>query len=62
LLEFDYGEPVFRFAERRSEPTLPRDKFDVVFDEVMTELFGPDRDGDEIVPQKLAKLFHRNAR
>jgi hypothetical protein len=26
-------------------------------DEVMAELFGPDPDGNEIVPQKLAKLF-----
>ena len=40
-----------------SKPTHPRDEIDVVFDEVMLELFGPDPDGDEIVPQKLAKLF-----
>jgi hypothetical protein len=40
-----------------SKTTLPRDEIDVVFDEVMVELFGPDTDGDEIVPQKLAKLF-----
>jgi hypothetical protein len=40
-----------------SKPTLPRDEFDVFFDDLMTELFGPDPDGDEIVPQKLAKLF-----
>jgi hypothetical protein len=45
-----------------SKTALPRSEFDVVFDEVMTELFGPDPNGDEIVPQKLAKLFHRNAR
>ena len=38
-------------------PTLPRDEFDVVFDEMMVELFGPDADGNEIVPQKLANLF-----
>jgi hypothetical protein len=40
-----------------SKPTLPRNEIEVVFDEVMAELFGPDPDGDEIVPQKLAKLF-----
>ena len=40
-----------------SKPTLPRNEFEVVFDEVMLELFGPDPDGNEIVPQKLAKLF-----
>lgn len=40
-----------------SKPTLPRDEFEVIFDEVMVELFGPDPDGNEIVPQKLAKLF-----
>ena len=48
---------LFRLAEMPSEPTLPRDEFDVVFDEMMVELFGPDPDGNEIVPQKLAKLF-----
>ena len=46
-----------RLAEMPSKPTLLRDEIDVVFDEVMAELFGPDPDGDEIVPQKLAKLF-----
>jgi hypothetical protein len=50
-------EPVFRLAELPSKPTLPRDEFEVIFDEVMVELFGPDPDGNEIVPQKLAKLF-----
>ena len=40
-----------------SKPTLPRYEIDVAFDEVMVELFGPDPDGNEIVPQKLAKLF-----
>ena len=40
-----------------SKPTLPRDEFEVIFDEVMTELFRLDPDGNEIVPQKLAKLF-----
>lgn len=29
----------------------------MALDEVMAELFGPDPDGNEIVPQKLAKLF-----
>ena len=47
----------FRLAEMPSEPMFPRDEFDVVFDEMMVELFGPDPDGNEIVPQKLAKLF-----
>jgi hypothetical protein len=51
------GEPVFRLAEMPSKPTLPRDEFNMFFDDLMTELFGPDPDGDEIVPQKLAKLF-----
>lgn len=57
FLEYQDGEPVFRLAEMPSKPTLPRNKFEVVFDEVMLELFGPDPDGNEIVPQKLAKLF-----
>jgi hypothetical protein len=51
VLEHLNGEPVFRLA------ALPRDEFDVAFDEVMAELFGPTSDGNEIVPQKLAKLF-----
>ena len=55
--EYRDGEPIFRLAEMPSKPTLPRDEIDVIFDEVMVELFGPDPDGDEIVPQKLAKLF-----
>ena len=50
VLEYQDGEPVFRFAKTRSE-------LDVLFDDLMTELFGPDSDGNEIVPQKLAKLF-----
>lgn len=41
----------------RLEPTASRDEFEVIFDDVMVELFGPDPDGNEIVPQKLAKLF-----
>jgi hypothetical protein len=57
FLEYQDGEPVFRLAEMPSKPTLPRNEFEVVFDEVMLELFGPDPDGNEIVPQKLAKLF-----
>jgi hypothetical protein len=57
VLEYLDGEPVFRLAERPSKPTLPRDEIDVAFDEAMAELFGPDPDGNEIVPQKLAKLF-----
>ena len=57
FLEYPDGEPVFRFADIPSKPTLPRDEIEVVFDEVMVELFGPDPDGNEIVPQKLAKLF-----
>jgi len=49
VLEYRDSEPVFRLAKTRSE-------LDVLFDDLMTELFGPDPD-DEIVPQKLAKLF-----
>ena len=60
FLEYQNGEPVFRLAE--SKPTLPRDEIGVTLDEVMVELFGPDPDGNEIVPQKLAKLFPGNAR
>jgi hypothetical protein len=29
----------------------------VALNEVMVELFGPDPDGNEIVPKKLAELF-----
>ena len=57
VLEYLDGEPVFRLAEMPSKPTLPRNEIDVVFDEVMAELFGPDPEGNEIVAQKLAKLF-----
>jgi hypothetical protein len=57
VLETEDSEPVFRFAEMPSKPTLPRDEIEVAFDEVMVELFGPDPDGDDIVPQKLARLF-----
>jgi hypothetical protein len=57
FLEYQDGEPVFRLAEMPSKPTVPRDEIEVALDEVMAELFGPDPDGDEIVPQKLAKLF-----
>ena len=57
FLDYQDGEPVFRLAEVPSKPTLPRDEFDVIFGEVMVELFGPGPEGDEIVPQKLAKQF-----
>jgi hypothetical protein len=55
VLEYQDGEPVFRFAEIGTEN--PRSELDVFFDDLMTELFGPDPDANEIVPQKLAKLF-----
>ena len=57
FLEYQNGEPVFRLVEMPSKPALPRDEIGVALDEVMLELFGPDPDGDDIVPQKLAKLF-----
>lgn len=57
VLEYEDGEPVFRSAEIRSEPVLPPSEFEVAFDEAIKEIFGPDPDGDEIVPHKLAKLF-----
>jgi hypothetical protein len=57
LLGYQDGEPVFRLVEMPSKPTHPRDEIEVALDEVMLELFGPDPDGNEIVPQKLAKLF-----
>ena len=57
VLEYLDGEPVFRLVEMPSKPVLPRDEIEVALDEVMVELFGPDPDGNEIVPQKLAKLF-----
>jgi hypothetical protein len=59
-LEYRDGEPLFRFAKKRSETVLPRSELDVFFDDLMAELFGPDPDG-EIVPQKLAKLFPRRS-
>jgi hypothetical protein len=62
VLETKDGEPVFRFAEMPNKPTLPRDEIDVAFDKVWVELFGPDPDGDDIVPQKLAKLFPGSVR
>jgi hypothetical protein len=62
FLENQDGEPVFRLAEMPGKPTLPRSEIEVVFDEVMLELFGPDPDGDEIVPQKQAKLFPGRSR
>ena len=39
FLEYQDGEPVFRLAEMPSKPTAH--EFDVIFDEVMVELFGP---------------------
>ena len=60
VLEYLDGEPVFRLVEMPSKPVLPRDEIEVALDEVMVELFGPDPDGNEIVPQKLAKLFPRS--
>jgi hypothetical protein len=57
FLEYQDGEPVFRLAETPSKPALPRDEIEVAFYEVMMELFRPDPDGNEIVPQKLAKLY-----
>jgi hypothetical protein len=48
VLELEGGEPVFR-----------RDEFCLAFDSALNEVFGPkaDNDGDDIVPQKLSKLF-----
>jgi hypothetical protein len=58
VLEYQDGEPVFRFAQIvSSHSTLPRSELDVAFDEVIVELFGPDPDGGEIVPEKLAEHF-----
>jgi hypothetical protein len=57
VLEYQDGEPAFGLAEISSKPTLPRDEIGVALDEVMAELFGPDPDGNEIVPRKLAKPF-----
>ena len=48
FLDYQDGESVFRLAEVPSKPTLPRDEFDVIFGEVMVELFGPDPEGDEM--------------
>ena len=58
LLEYRDGQPVFRLAEMpTTKSALPRDELDVFFDELIMELFDPDPDGDEIVPQKLASMF-----
>ena len=52
------GEPVSDLLKTtNNKPVPPRSDIEVAIDEVMIELFGPDPDGDEIVPQKLAKLF-----
>ena len=45
VLEFIAGQPVFRPTE-----------FDLAFDSAMEEAFGP-ADGNEIVPEKLARCF-----
>jgi hypothetical protein len=57
LLECQDGKPIFRLSEMPSKPAPPRDEIEVALDEVMVELFGPDPDGNEIVPKKLAELF-----
>ena len=57
VLEYQDRQPVFRFAEIKGGTALPRSELDVFWDDLMVELFGPDSDGNEIVPQKLAKLF-----
>lgn len=48
ILKLENGELVFR-----------RDEFCLEFDKALNEVFGPNPDdcGDDIVPQKLAKLF-----
>ncbi len=48
VLELEGGEPVFR-----------RDELCLAFDRAMNEVFGPkaDNDGDDIVPQKLSRIF-----
>ncbi len=48
VIELEDGEPVFR-----------RDEFCLAFDTAMDEMFGPeaDNDGDDIVPQKLSRIF-----
>jgi hypothetical protein len=62
VLEFRHGEPVFRFADMLSNKSAPmRDGLEVWFVDLMTELFGPDSDGNEIVPEKLAKRFPRSS-
>ena len=45
ILEFVAGQPVFRCTE-----------FDLAFDSAMEEMFGS-ADGNEIVPEKLARVF-----
>ena len=45
ILEFVAGQPVFR-----------RTEFDLAFHSAMEKVFGP-KDGDEIVPAKLARIF-----
>ena len=45
ILDLVAGRPVFRLNE-----------FDVIFNEALDEAFGP-KDGNEIVPEKLARCF-----
>jgi len=53
VLEFKDGYLVFR-----------RDEFCLIFDEALNATFGPEpeNNGDEIVPQKLARLFPGRSR
>ncbi len=53
VFELEDGEPVFR-----------RDETDLAFDKIFDKVCGPNpnSDGDEIVPQKLAKQFPGRSR
>jgi hypothetical protein len=50
VLEYRGGEPVFRRVD--SDPALPRDEIESALDQIFDEELGND-----IVPQKLAKIF-----
>ena len=50
VLETKDGEPVFRRAD--SGPPFPRDEIELAIDQIFDEELG-----NNIVPQKLAKLF-----
>ena len=50
VLETKDGEPVFRRAD--SDPVLPRDEIELAVEQMIDEELGND-----IVPQKLGKLF-----